>query len=127
MTRDSLLQSDEKEFLMKYDTIIPSIWTPNKAYGNNYPITSLPTMFRNATVWTNENEGIIENTDVAINDGKIITIGENLIESEVFPKVKIPAQIIDASGKHLTCGIIDEHSHIAISRGVNEGSQAVTA
>ena len=28
---------------------------------------------------------------------------------------------------HLSCGIIDEHSHIAISRGVNEGSQAVTA
>ena len=127
MTRDSLLQSDEKEFLMKYDTIIPSIWTPNKAYGNNYSISSLPTIFRNATVWTNENEGVIENTDVAINDGKIIAIGRNLIESEVFSKVKIPVQIIDASGKHLTCGIIDEHSHIAISKGVNEGSQAVTA
>ena len=28
---------------------------------------------------------------------------------------------------HLTYGIIDEHSHIAISRGVNEGSQAVSA
>ena len=26
---------------------------------------------------------------------------------------------------HLTSGIIDEHSHIAISRGVNEGSQAI--
>jgi imidazolonepropionase-like amidohydrolase len=28
---------------------------------------------------------------------------------------------------HLTSGIIDEHSHIALSRGVNEGTQAVTA
>ena len=28
---------------------------------------------------------------------------------------------------HLTSGIIDEHSHIAISRGVNEGSQASSA
>src|SRR5690606_7995740 len=28
---------------------------------------------------------------------------------------------------HLTPGIIDEHSHIAISRGVNEGTQAVTS
>jgi len=35
--------------------------------------------------------------------------------------------IIDGKGKHLTSGIIDEHSHIAISRGVNEGGQAVTA
>jgi imidazolonepropionase-like amidohydrolase len=34
---------------------------------------------------------------------------------------------IDATGKHLTCGIIDEHSHIAISRGVNEASESVTA
>jgi imidazolonepropionase-like amidohydrolase len=34
---------------------------------------------------------------------------------------------IHASGKHLTCGIVDEHSHIAISRGVNEGTQAVTS
>ena len=28
---------------------------------------------------------------------------------------------------HLTSGIIDEHSHIAISRGVNEGGQVVSA
>ena len=35
--------------------------------------------------------------------------------------------IIDASDMHLTSGIIDEHSHIAISKGVNESSQSVTA
>ena len=34
---------------------------------------------------------------------------------------------IDASNMHLTSGIIDEHSHIAISKGVNESSQSVTA
>jgi imidazolonepropionase-like amidohydrolase len=34
---------------------------------------------------------------------------------------------IHASGRHLTAGIVDEHSHIAISRGVNEGSQANSA
>jgi imidazolonepropionase-like amidohydrolase len=37
------------------------------------------------------------------------------------------ARIINADGKHLTSGIIDEHSHIAISKGVNEGGQAVSA
>ena len=36
-------------------------------------------------------------------------------------------KIIDASEMHLTSGIIDEHSHIAISKGVNESSQSVTA
>jgi imidazolonepropionase-like amidohydrolase len=33
------------------------------------------------------------------------------------------AIIVDAKGKHLTSGIIDEHSHIAISNGVNARSQ----
>ncbi|MCE9540330.1 MAG: amidohydrolase family protein, partial [Bacteroidetes bacterium] len=37
------------------------------------------------------------------------------------------AKIIDGTGKHLTAGIIDEHSHIAISNGVNEGAQASSA
>jgi imidazolonepropionase-like amidohydrolase len=35
--------------------------------------------------------------------------------------------VIDATGKHLTPGILDEHSHIAIEGGVNEGTHAVTA
>ena len=51
----------------------------------------------------------------------------NLKKDELWPKTKIRVQFIDATDKHITCGIIDEHSHIAISRGVNEGSQAVTA
>src|SRR6202008_866973 len=37
------------------------------------------------------------------------------------------ARIIDGKGKHLTAGIIDEHSHIAISEGVNEGTKASSA
>lgn len=35
--------------------------------------------------------------------------------------------IIDGTGLHLSAGLIDEHSHIAISRGVNEGTQSVTS
>ena len=43
--------------------------------------------------------------------------------------IQIPngATVIDASGKHVTCGIIDEHSHIAISKGVNESGQSNSA
>ena len=36
-------------------------------------------------------------------------------------------KVIDAKGKHVTPGIIDEHSHIAITRGVNEGTQSSSA
>ncbi len=76
-------------------------------------------LFKNATVWTNEQEGILENTDVLIRNGKITQIGQNLQVDG--------ATVIDATGKHLTCGIIDEHSHIAVAGGVNEASHAVTA
>ena len=30
-------------------------------------------------------------------------------------------------GKHLTPGIVDEHTHIAATRGINEGTQASSA
>ena len=127
MSRDSLITEKKKDFKIEYDTIIPAIWTPNKSYGNAYEIVSVPTIIKHATIWTNEEEGILENTDIAINDGKIIAIGKDLTIEMVFPKSKIQVQIIDGSNKHITCGIIDEHSHIAISRGVNESSQSVTA
>ena len=102
-----------------------SIVYPNMAYGlsNTPPQKSI--LFQNATVWTNESEGIIDNCDVAIEKGKIIAVGKNL-STRIFQSPK-NIEIIDASNKHITSGIIDEHSHIAISRGVNEGTQAVTS
>lgn len=91
---------------------------PNMAYG----FTSLPQqetiLFKNATVWTNEAEGILEQTDVLIKNGKISKIGKNLSAGS--------ATIVDATGKHLTSGIIDEHSHIATS-SVNEAGHNSTA
>jgi imidazolonepropionase-like amidohydrolase len=54
-------------------------------------------------------------------------MGTNLNIATLFPKSKIAVPEIDATGMHLTSGIIDEHSHIGIANGVNEGTQAVTA
>ncbi len=62
-------------------------------------------LIKNATVWTNEADGVLENTDVLLKDGKILKIGKNLSDPS--------AKTIDGTGKHLTPGIIDEHSHIA--------------
>jgi imidazolonepropionase-like amidohydrolase len=76
-------------------------------------------LFRNATVWTCENDGILAGTDVLVVNGKIEKIGKNLPAGN--------ARVIDATGKHLTPGIIDEHSHIAIWGGVNEATQSVTS
>ncbi|WP_159019629.1 amidohydrolase family protein [Algibacter sp. L3A6] len=97
---------------------IASISYPNTAYGFKTLPKQETLLFKNATVWTNETDGILENTDVLIKNGKIVKIGKNLSDGK--------AQIIDATGKHLTAGIIDEHSHIATA-SVNEGGQNSSA
>jgi imidazolonepropionase-like amidohydrolase len=75
-------------------------------------------LIKNATVWTSEKEGVLQNTDVLIKGGKISAIGKNLNESG--------ARVIDGTGKHISAGIIDEHSHIAAA-SINEGAQSVTS
>jgi imidazolonepropionase-like amidohydrolase len=92
---------------------------PNIPFGNSQKLTPQTLLFKNATVWTNEKEGILQETDVLVKDGKVINIGKNISDAT--------ATIIDAKGKHLTSGIIDEHSHIAISNGVNESGHNSTA
>jgi imidazolonepropionase-like amidohydrolase len=79
-------------------------------------------LIKNVTVWTNETEGVLKNKSVYLSEGRIVRIADN-IDIPTLARVKI----IDGTGKHLTAGIIDEHSHIAISNGVNEGAQASSA
>jgi imidazolonepropionase-like amidohydrolase len=76
-------------------------------------------LFRNATVWTSEKEGKLLNTDVLVQKGKISKIGKNL-------SAPSGVRIIDATGMHLTPGIIDEHSHLALD-ATNEMGQAITS
>ena len=75
-------------------------------------------LIRNATVWTNEKQGVIKNADVLLRDGKIAAVGQGLTAPD--------ARVIDGTGKHVTAGIIDEHSHIAAA-SINEGGQSVTS
>lgn len=114
----------------KYPTLDDVIY-PFQAYGQKTKDSTLrekwwnrwdAIIIKNATVWTNEAEGILKNKDVMITEGKIVRIGDNLSTPGT-----VKAKIIDGTGKHLTAGIIDEHSHIAISAGVNEGSQSSSA
>ena len=75
-------------------------------------------LIRNATVWTNEKEGVLQNADVLLKDGKVVAVGKGLSADG--------ARVIDGTGKHVTPGIIDEHSHIAAA-SINEGGQSVTS
>ena len=75
-------------------------------------------LIQHATVMT-VTSGTLENADVLIRDGKIAEIGRNL----TAPR---GAQVVDATGKFVTPGIIDAHSHIAAD-AINEGAVAVSA
>lgn len=97
--------------------ILP-ITYPNIGYGYQQEPIAQTLLFKNATVWTSENEGVLQETDVLIKNGKISKIGKNLSENG--------ATVIDAKGKHLTAGIIDEHSHIAAS-SINEAGHNSSA
>ena len=127
MIRDSLFIEKENE-IKKLDTQkTPSIWSPNKSNGLQKELKAKTIIFKNATLWTNEDLGIINSGDIAISNGKIVAIGETLDTTQIPNYEDLDIHIFDIKGKHLTTGIIDEHSHIAISNGVNESSQSVTA
>src|SRR5438270_249768 len=76
-------------------------------------------LIQGATIWTAGPQGTIQNADLLVTVGKITAVG---------PALKAPAgaAVIDGKGLHITPGIVDCHSHTAISKGVNEGSHAVT-
>ncbi|ROQ28451.1 imidazolonepropionase-like amidohydrolase [Gallaecimonas pentaromativorans] len=101
------------------DALVSRVTFPNQAYGLAAHPKAEKLLIKNATVWTSEDAGILQNTDVLIEDGVIEKVGKDLSARG--------AQVIDATGMHLTAGIIDEHSHIAISGGVNEASESVTS
>ena len=103
----------------KKEAIDTTVLYPFNGYGFSAAPKQEDVLIKNATVWTNETDGILQNTDVMIKAGKISAIGKNLPAGN--------AKQIDATGEYLTAGIIDEHSHIAVTGGVNECSQSVTA
>ena len=75
-------------------------------------------LVKNGTVITVTN-GTLKNTDVLIQNGKITRIG---------PGLSTPrgVDVIDATDQFVMPGIIDAHSHIALS-SINEGTSPVTS
>lgn len=84
------------------------------------------TLLRDATVLTGTGERM-ENADVLLADGRIVAVGSDLDEDD--------AVVVNATGKWITPGIIDVHSHLGVypSPGVdahsdgNEATGPVTA
>lgn len=90
------------------------------------PLPSTPVLLRNATLLTGTGERI-EGGSVLLRDGKIESVGQNVEAAGV--------DVVDATGKWVTPGIIDVHSHLGdySSPGVdahgdgNEATNPVTA
>ena len=123
--KKNIVENDtlKKEQKKPYKIDFVPVTFPNKAYGNKEVPKQQNLIIRNTTVWTNEKEGILKNTDVAISNGLIASIGKNLENNNSSLE-------IDGTNKHLTAGIIDEHSHIAASSinesGHNSSAEAVS-
>lgn len=75
-------------------------------------------VIKNATVMT-VTHGTIEHGSVWVHNGKIAGVGATV-------DAPAGAVVVDASGKFLTPGIIDPHSHSALDNDVNEMTSPVT-
>ncbi|MBL7925252.1 MAG: amidohydrolase family protein [Bacteroidia bacterium] len=121
--------ADQRKDSAKTDSafVLPPTWYPNMAYGwkgkEGFPKAGA-VLFQNVTAWTCEEQGILHHTDVLIRDGKIVAVGK---ASDAEKVNMAGVEVVNGSGLHLTPGIIDEHSHIAINEGVNEGTQSITS
>lgn len=103
---------------------------PRASFPVNYPLGAFGRqgppeqprllVFRNATVWTCDRQGVLPGGSVLIGGGRIIAVGRKL-------KVPPEAVVVDCSGRHVTPGVIDCHSHMATDGGGNESGQAISS
>ena len=102
------------------DRIVTRVVYPAGAYGREgVPQQPDAVLIKGATLWTSGPDGVLANADLLVEHGKISRVGRNL-------RAPAGVTVVDASGKFVSAGIIDAHSHIAAEGGINEGAQAVT-
>jgi imidazolonepropionase-like amidohydrolase len=87
------------------------------------PFPSRTTLIRNATIFTGTGQRI-DDGSVLLQDGKVADIGRSL-------PAPADAVIIDASGKFVTPGVIDPHTHLGVyaSPGIpslSDGNEATS-
>lgn len=131
-SKDSTAEnSSVKASVSKSDSQEASTASSRATYGVNYPLGSFgrseparteSVLIKNVTIWTCGPQGIINQSSVLLQNGKIAAVG-----TKVNPKSVKGLVVIDGSGMHLTPGIIDCHSHMASDGGINESGQAITA
>jgi imidazolonepropionase-like amidohydrolase len=91
---------------------------PSMEFGRSAPPAQPAVLLvRNATVWTQGPQGRLENADLLVQAGKVVKVGQKLA-------APAGAVIVDATGKHVTPGLIDPHTHSGVS-ALNESGFAI--
>ncbi|MFO1006702.1 MAG: amidohydrolase family protein [Planctomycetaceae bacterium] len=100
------------------EKVAPSDPTELEADRNRRPeLTGGNVIIRGGAIFTGTGE-VLENASILVEAGKIKAIGRDIAAPE-------GVRVIDATGRFLTPGLIDTHSHIMIEGGVNEYTQSV--
>jgi imidazolonepropionase-like amidohydrolase len=103
-------------------TVPPAETKAGDLYPSTYKrIPAPPTLIRNATVLTAAGERI-EAGSVLFKDGRIVAVGKTI-------EAPAGAVVVDATGKWVTPGIIDVHSHLGVYaspsvEGLEDGNEA---
>jgi imidazolonepropionase-like amidohydrolase len=104
---------------------IKSLELPQRFPSLDFGLTDLPpqpeqVVIRNATIWTQGPRGRLEEADMLVINGRIAEIGHSLA-------TPLSAVEVDATGMHVTPGLIDPHLHTSILGNVNETADAITS
>ncbi|HSU97381.1 MAG TPA: hypothetical protein VLI40_09135, partial [Gemmatimonadaceae bacterium] len=104
----------------------PGVGALSLPNANPFPSTYVPfpshtTLIRNATIMTAAGP-TMQNASILLRDGKIVSVGTSIT-------APADAVVIDGTGKYVTPGIIDVHSHLGVyaapgGGGLNDGNEA---
>ena len=101
---------------------LPLVVIDKNPYPSTYkPFASVTTVIQNATVLTGTGQ-LLAGASVLMEDGKIVAVGTDL-------EIPYGAKVIDGTGKFVTPGIIDVHSHLGVyaspgHRSLSDGNEA---
>src|SRR6266487_787988 len=106
----------------------PAAATQDAGIGPQYPSTyqrhpNPPVLIRNATIMTAAGQEI-QGGSILFRDGRIVAVGANVT-------APTDATIVDGTGKWVTPGVIDTHSHIGVyaapgTFGESDGNEATS-
>lgn len=107
---------------LRWANIPDTITFPLGARGRLSPVAPENVRFEHATLWTADDAGILEDGCLIVEDGHLTYVGSMAQAPPVGTE-----RVVDATGMHITPGLIDCHSHTGIDGGVNEFNEACTA